>query len=128
MLRRLSNLNTVKLHSPKDSDDQQRRSCWPFVTRKDLERSERHIMEAIDIFAAAVNAAFDALGESVDGVAADVTMLKQQIAELQNTGPTWTPADQQKLDDIQARAETVAAKVALLDAATENPPVTPPTP
>jgi hypothetical protein len=118
----------MKLHSPKDSDDQQRKSCWPFVTKQDLERIERHIMEAIDRFAAAVNAAFDALGTSVNGVAADVELLKQLIADLQNTGPTWTPADQQKLDDIQARAEAAAAKVALLDAATANPPVTPPTP
>lgn len=115
---------------------------------------ERKIMEAIDKFAASVNAAFDTLGTAtegletavtatntaVEGVAKDVAFLKDEIKKLQDSpaGP-WTPADQATLDGIQARAESISTKVggisttmtavaaaaAALDAATEQPPVPP---
>ena len=92
-----------------------RRSWWPFVSKTDLRNAVKVIMEAIDTFAASVNAAFDAIGTNVDtlvtsvdatntsltGIAGDVAELKKEIAALQNT-----PAD--------------------LDASTETPP-TPPT-
>ena len=84
------------------------------------------IMEAIDTFAAAVNAAFDSLGTAVDGVSADVDFLKAEIVKLQNSPGTLTPADQATLDGIQTRANALAEKVKALDAATEQPP-TPPT-
>ena len=100
---------------------------------------EHRIMEAIDKFAADVNTAFDNIGTTVDGlttslegVTGDVTYLKKQVADLQNTPPTWTPEDQAKLDAIQARVAAIGTKLtytgtklADLDAATENPPAPP---
>lgn len=119
-----------------------------------LAETERRIMEAIDKFELAVSGAFDKLGDAaeslgaavvatgkaVDGIASDVAFLKGEIKKLQDSqsGP-WTPQDQEILDSIQNRAETIATKVsgvsttmvavaaaaAALDAATETPPTLP---
>ena len=99
---------------------------WLIATRGDVRKAKEQIMEAITPFAARVNASFDALGVSVDGVQDDVTFLKEQIAILQNSSGTLTAEDQATLDAIQARADQVATKLAAIDAATERPPV--PTP
>lgn len=82
-------------------------------------------MSAISDFGDAVNSRFDELGAAVDGVAADVVFLKDEIKKLQeNPGPI-TPADQAILDGVQARVGSLAEKVKALDEATENPPVAP---
>lgn len=119
-----------------------------------LAEMEKHIMEALDKFAAAVNAAFDTLGTAtealataveatsaaVTGVAGDVKFLKDEIVKLQNSPGTFTPADQETVNGLQARAEGLATRVsalsttmtalaaatAALDAATDSAP-TPPT-
>lgn len=83
-------------------------------------------MEAINVFAGRVTAAFDKLGTAIDGVGDDVAFLKDQIAILQNSPGTLTPEDQATLDGIQARADTLADKVDAIDKATERPPT--PTP
>ena len=79
-------------------------------------------MSAIKEFSEKVTTAFDEIGASVDGVAADVTALKAKIDELQNSPGSITPEDQALLDQIQAKATDVANKVKSLDDATENPP------
>jgi len=114
---------------------------------------EKRIMEAIDTFAATVNAAFDSLSSAADslgtavdatntaltGIAGDVDFLKAEILKLQNSPGTLTPADQATLDGLQARAATLSTKVAAvsttmtaveaaasaLDAATATPPAPP---
>ena len=100
------------------------------VRRTDNRNRERFviIMQAIDDYAKAVNAAYDALGTAVDGVATDVQFLKDEIAKLQNSPGTLSAADQATLDGLQARANTLTTKVQALDAATEEPPVPAPSP
>lgn len=83
-------------------------------------------MSAISDYAANVNTAFDKISTSVDGVVADVAGLKKKIEELQNSPGSITPEDQKLLDDIQARANGVADKLAALDAETEDAPPAPP--
>jgi hypothetical protein len=96
------------------------------VTIHDLEKLENRIMSAISDYAAKVNAAFDKLGTAVDGVADDVTFLKEEIKKLQDNPGPISPEDQAILDGVQARADTLASKVEALDQATERPPT--PTP
>jgi len=83
---------------------------------------ENKIMSAISDYGDRVNSAFDRLGTAVDGIASDVDFLKAEILKLQtNPGPI-SPEDQAILDGIQSRADTLAAKVEALDAATEQVP------
>ncbi len=92
------------------------------ATACDLHKTEERIMSAIKDFSDKVDAAFEEIGTSVDGVQSDVTALKAKIDELQNSSGTVTPEDQALLDQIQARATSLAEKVKTLDAATETPP------
>ena len=79
-------------------------------------------MSALSDFADRVDAQFTAIGNSVDGVQADVVALKQAITDLQNSPGAITPEDQARLNDIEAKAAALAAKVSALDDQTENPP------
>lgn len=97
------------------------------VLLKAIKEMEGKLMSAISDYAAKVNAAFDSIGASVDGVVADVASLKKKIDDLQNSSGAITPEDQKLLDDIQSRATALADKVKALDEATESP-VEPPTP
>lgn len=79
-------------------------------------------MTAVSDFAAKVTTAFTDIASHVDGLKADVDGLKAQIQKLQDSAGTLTPEDQALLDGIQAQAESAAAKLHDLDAATETPP------
>lgn len=99
-------------------------------------------MEAIQQFADRVDAAFTALGTSVDGLVttsdglvADAALLKKMIAELQASTGTVTAEDQARLDKIETAAGNLVSKVgglaqklADLDAATEPEVIPTPTP
>lgn len=84
------------------------------------------IMSAISDFAAKVQAHQDAEDTAIAGLTGDVQNLNAQIAALQASQGTITPADQALLDGIEARGQTISDKLAALDALT--PPVAPPTP
>ncbi len=93
-------------------------------------------MSAISDYEAKVDAAFTAIGASVDsivasvtGVSGDVDRLKALIAQLQNSAGTVTPEDQALLDKSEAAVNALAGRVsgvkdalASLDAATEESP------
>lgn len=81
-------------------------------------------MSAISDFSTKVNAAFDQIGTAVDGLTADVTSLKSDIAKLQASAGAITPEDQALLDGIEARAESASTKLTALDGLTV-PPVAP---
>lgn len=105
----------------RETREQRRNECdWikslsALASKCDLENVKDIIMASIAEYSAAVNASFDQISTSVDGVAADVTALKKKIDELQNSPGGITPADQALLDDIQAKAGALAAKVKTLD-------------
>lgn len=93
-------------------------------------------MSTVSDFSDRVEARFDEIGTSVDGlvtslggVSADVASLKQQIIDLQNSPGAITPEDQARLDKIEATATALSSKtaaassaLAALDAQTENAP------
>lgn len=83
-------------------------------------------MSAISDFATKQKAHNDQMDAAIDGLTADVTDLKKQIAALQSSAGQITPEDQALLDAIDVRAETIASKLSALDAAT--PPTLPPVP
>jgi outer membrane murein-binding lipoprotein Lpp len=96
------------------------------ATKNDIKKIGERIMSAISEFQTRVNAKFDALASSVDGVAADVEFLKKKIEELQNNPGPISPADQAILDELEARIGTLTTKVSDLDAQTDSAPT--PTP
>lgn len=93
-------------------------------------------MSAISDYEAKVDAAFTAIGSSVDsivasvaGVSGDVDRLKATILALQNSAGTVTPEDQALLDKSETAVNALASRVsgvkdalAALDAATEEAP------
>lgn len=87
---------------------------------------EERIMSAISQFADQMKAFNDRMDTAVADLQGDVKNLNDQIAALQNSTGTITPADQALLDGIQARAGAIADKLDALDALT--PPVTPSAP
>ena len=80
-------------------------------------------MSAIADFATKMSAFQDRMDTAVADLQGDVKSLNDQIAALQASQGAITPSDQALLDGIQARASTVADKLAALDALT--PPVPP---
>lgn len=101
-----------------------------------VEQKLDNIMQAITEFSNRVNAAFDAIGTSVDeivmsqaGIAGDVAGLKAIIEKLQTTPGALTPEDQALLDALDAKVlqlqgKTTAVSEALkaLDAQTDEVP------
>lgn len=81
------------------------------------------IMSAISDFADKMKVHQDHVDAAVEGISGDLSGLKAQIAALQASAGTITPADQKLLDDIEARTAAIHAKVDALDALT--PPVVP---
>ena len=93
-------------------------------------------MSAIENYSAKVDAAFVAIGSSVDsivasvaGVSGDVQRLKDIIAALQASAGTVTPEDQALLDKSEAAVNALSSRVsgvkdalAALDAQTEEAP------
>ncbi len=93
-------------------------------------------MSAISDYQARVDAAFTAIGASVDsivtsvaGVSGDVDRLKATILALQNSAGQITPEDQALLDKSEAAVGALSTRVsgvkdalASLDAQTEEPP------
>lgn len=80
-------------------------------------------MSKISEFATKQSAFNDRIDGAVTGLAADVEALNAEIAKLQGSAGEVTPEDQASLDALQARGETIAAKVEALDAMT--PPKVP---
>lgn len=117
-----------QLHSPKDSDHDDRRPYNRYVTLHDLKVLTREIMatvtESISAFAAAMTTFNDAQDAAITALQGDVENLNAQILALQNSPGTLSAADQSTLDAIQARGQTITDKLAALDAIT--PPVAPP--
>ncbi len=107
----------------RESTEQRKQDCAVSCA---INKAKEEIMEAIQSFATRVTEKFNAIGTSVDGIVEDITDLKQQITDLQNSPGKLTPEDQTALDNIETLAGSTADKVAALDAATTKPPV--PTP
>jgi hypothetical protein len=78
--------------------------------------------EAIQAFAARVNARLDEIGTSVDGIQGDVTELKRLIKVLQDSQGQVTPEDAATIDAIEARIGSLAVKTKALDDQTDNVP------
>jgi len=86
-----------------------------------------NIMSAISDFAAKLAAFNDRMDKAIADLVDDVKNLNDQIAALQASTGTITPADQALLDGITARASGVADKLDALDALTPpKPPVVTP--
>ncbi len=102
------------------------RSHANLATKDDLKHLGELIMSKISDFADAVDAHNTAVDTAISGLTDDIANLNKQISDLQNSAGQITPEDQARLDAIQARSQTVADKLAALDALT--PPVAPPTP
>lgn len=79
-------------------------------------------MQAIDDFAAAVQANFDKLSGDLDTITTGIAALDKMIQDLQNGPGTLGPADQATLDKIAAASAALAAKA---DAVNVNPPTPP---
>ena len=93
----------------------------------------------IETYAAKVDEAFTAIGQTVDsivtsvnGIAGDVDRLKATIKALQDSAGTVTPEDQALLDKSESAVNSLAVRMAgvkealaSLDAATEEPPAPP---
>ena len=94
--------------------------------REEIKHQHHQIMSAISDFAAAQTKFQDRMDTAVTDLRGDVKNLNDQIAALQASPGTITPADQALLDGIQTRASTIADKLDALDALT--PPVAPPAP
>lgn len=101
-----------QLHSPKDVNDQQRRSCWPFVTRKDLDNMEKRIISTITDWAAKEQADITGISATLDGIVTGVKALNDKIAALQNSPGTLSAYDQAALDAIQVASKDLVAKAA----------------
>ena len=91
--------------------------------REELHHQNHQIMSAISDFATAQNAFQNRMDTAVSDLQGDVKNLTDQIAALQASTGTITPADQALLDGVQARAKSVADKLDALDNLT--PPVVP---
>ena len=104
-----------------------RKSDERYATKHDLLKLKVEIMatvsEALAAFDAQMTTFNDAQDTAITGLQGDVKNLNDQIAALQNSAGTITPSDQAILDKIQARGQSVADKLAALDALT--PPVVP---
>ncbi len=83
------------------------------------------IMSAISEFAAKQNTHNDAIDAAVTGLTGDIKALNDKIAELQASAGVITPEDQALLDAIDTRGQSIADKLAALDAQTENAPTPP---
>lgn len=79
-------------------------------------------MSAISEFAAKQQAHNDKLDAGIDGVAGDIQVLKDLIAQLQNSAGQITPEDQATLDALEKKSGETADKVAALDELTPPPP------
>jgi len=79
------------------------------------------IMSAISDFATKQNAFFDRQDKAVADLQTDVKALQDTLAKLQATPGANTPKDQASLDDVQARASTIADKLNALDALVPPP-------
>lgn len=73
-------------------------------------------------FADKMKAHNDKVDAAVDGISGDLDSLKSQIAALQASQGQITPEDQALLDDIEAKAGSIADKVTSLDNLTPPPP------
>ena len=83
-------------------------------------------MSKISEYTDKVNLGFGKLETAIDGVAADVTFLKDTITQMQNNPGPISPEDQALLNAAEARLTVLVEKLTALDALTTPP--APPTP
>jgi len=83
-----------------------------------LQTGQDKMAQTVDDYIAAqtatnaqISTAVDALGGSITGVSGDVQNLNNQIAALQNSLGTLTPAQQQAFADLASQGTALAAKV-----------------
>lgn len=108
-----------QLHSPKDVEDRQRGSCWPFVTSKDLVRMEKRIMAKLSTLEqqlvdlkTALTSGLAAINTAVADVQTKITALTSQLADAD------IPDDAEAtLSDLNAAVPAVAAAATALEAA-----------
>lgn len=78
-------------------------------------------MSAISDFSDRVAASFTQISIGIDGVTADVAMLKDLIEQLQNSPGAISPEDQALLDEMESLAANLSARITALDEATQPP-------
>jgi hypothetical protein len=79
-------------------------------------------MTVIGDFAAKQRELNDRMDTASSGLTEDIATLNAKILELQNSPGTVTPEDQALLDELQARGETISAKLEALNALTPPAP------
>lgn len=79
-------------------------------------------MTAIADFAAKQRVFNDRMDAAIGGLTEDIAGLNAKILELQNSPGTVTAEDQALLDELQARGETISAKLEALNALTPPAP------
>ncbi len=90
-----------------------------------IRQTKEQIMSAISDFAAKQNAFNDRMDAAITDLQGDVKTLNDEIAALQASPGTITPADQALLDGLQTRASGIADKLDALDALTPPAPPAP---
>src|SRR6266566_6605527 len=90
------------------------------LEQTEINNQHRHhqLMSAISDFTTKLSAFFDRQDTAITDLQGDVKNLTDQIAALQASPGTITPADQALLDGITARASTISDKLDALDALT----------
>jgi hypothetical protein len=79
-------------------------------------------MTVIGDFAARQREFNDRMDAAISGLTEDIATLNAKILELQTSPGTITPEDQALLDELQARGETISAKLEALNALTPPAP------
>lgn len=82
-------------------------------------------MEEVQKHAAAQKEFNRRLLVAVEDVAGDVTRLKKEIEDIQNSPGRLSPEDQTSLDEAQSDTKSLTEKLEALAALVENPPVVP---
>ena len=125
----------IHIHIHNDSVEDSRKQLLSVIST--INSMEKRIMSKITDFATAQTAFNARIGTAIDGVAAsvsgltdDVAALNAKILELQNSAGQVTPEDQALIDELQVsgealatRAEAASQALAALDALT--PPEVP---
>jgi len=87
-----------------------------------LERLVARMEKSIEDFAAVVNEKFDKIGVATQGLAGDVSGLKDEIAKLQAAAGSISPEGQALLDGIASRASDLSDRLSALDDLTTQAP------
>lgn len=90
------------------------------ATQHDLNQLGDKIMANINESTDKINAAEDRIESAITGVTADIAGLKVLIEQLRASTEV-SPADQFLLNQVIARAESIATRLEALDSATPTP-------